>query len=213
VTARSHKHPQRGPCDIVFAELRGAREDDFWKQLLPKARQRVVDAGLFTPDGTLTDRGRQEMKRGISYVLRILTVVILFVTAVSSAAAASQCLHSAQAVKHAFPGSWPSWTGRQAGHKGEHCWFPASVKVAKPVTTGQAPRSVKTTVVAPPNENTELARTMGSLGWTFRSRTAVIGPVASLGLFRDRFPVPSDLSSISRPSILQRLMDPTGVVP
>jgi len=46
-------HAQRGP----------RTQNDLWTMLLPKARQRLVDEGLFTPDGLLTDKGRQELER------------------------------------------------------------------------------------------------------------------------------------------------------
>lgn len=40
--------------------LRGERHrPDLWKTLLPSTKKKLVDDGLFTPDGKITEKGRQ----------------------------------------------------------------------------------------------------------------------------------------------------------
>jgi hypothetical protein len=205
------KSPQRRPSDISLAGIRGPREDDLWKELLPKARQRLVDAGIFNPDGTLTSQGKRHTT---SYILRALAISLFTVSllALSSDSNASTCLRSAQAVKHAFPGSWPSW--HRAG--GTKCWEARGRRedaqavpppaVAGPSRPGEAVRHVKTVAVAGPP--------MSTLGWTFRSHTATVGPRdAEKHAFDDRWKSMLLIGSLNQPSVMQQLMDPIGVVP
>jgi hypothetical protein len=64
------------------------------------------------------------------------------------------------------------------------------------------------------------ASEMNELGWSFRSRTAKVGSakifdefaeVASS--FDDRFAAVLEVTSVSQPSIIQRMMDPVGAIP
>ncbi|HSV24694.1 MAG TPA: hypothetical protein VLJ17_16900, partial [Xanthobacteraceae bacterium] len=61
---------------------------------------------------------------------------------------------------------------------------------------------------------------MNALGWSFRSRTARIGPAMVFdeytmveSSFDDRFAAAFEVSSVSQPSIIQRMMDPIGAIP
>jgi hypothetical protein len=118
---------------------------------------------------------------------------------------ASQCLPSAAAVRHAFPGSWPSW------HRvhGSRCWFAKGHhEDARTVPLPVAARRVRTETVAAPS-----LPSMAVLGWTFRSRTTAIGPQESMLSFDERWNTITGTQSLGRPSIMQRSMDPIGVVP
>lgn len=66
------------------------------------------------------------------------------------------------------------------------------------------------------------ASEMNELGWSFRSRTTKVGPgpvrifdefgeVESS--FNDRFSAALEVSSVTQPSIIQRMMDPVGAIP
>lgn len=63
------------------------------------------------------------------------------------------------------------------------------------------------------------ASEMNVLGWSFRSRTARIGVTAfdwdamAESSFDDRFAAAFEVSSVSQPSIIQRMMDPIGAIP
>ncbi|HMA75393.1 MAG TPA: hypothetical protein VKP67_28490 [Xanthobacteraceae bacterium] len=61
---------------------------------------------------------------------------------------------------------------------------------------------------------------MNALGWSFRSRTTRIGATitfdwnAMAGVsFDDRFAAAFEVSSVSQPSVIQRMMDPVGAIP
>jgi hypothetical protein len=61
---------------------------------------------------------------------------------------------------------------------------------------------------------------MNELGWSFRSRTAKVGSVRIFdefaevaSSFDDRFAAALEVSSVSQPSIIQRMMDPVGAIP
>ncbi len=73
-----------------------------------------------------------------------------------------------------------------------------------------------------PPEQTPLASAseMNELGWSFRSRTTKVGPIrifdefaAVESSFDDRFAAALEVSSVSQPSIIQRMMDPVGAIP
>lgn len=55
-------------------------------------------------------------------------LTVLAVLSMSGSAYATGCVADAEGIRHLYPGSWPSWTTRMEGHKGEKCWFPASSK-------------------------------------------------------------------------------------
>ncbi len=61
---------------------------------------------------------------------------------------------------------------------------------------------------------------MNELGWSFRSRTTRVGPIRIFdefailqSSFDDRFAAVLEVSSVSQPSIIQRMMDPVGAIP
>jgi hypothetical protein len=71
-------------------------------------------------------------------------------------------------------------------------------------------------------EETPLASAgeMNELGWSFRSRTTKVGPVRIFdefavvqSSFDDRFAAALEVTSVSQPSIIQRMMDPVGAIP
>jgi hypothetical protein len=66
------------------------------------------------------------------------------------------------------------------------------------------------------------ASEMNELGWSFRSRTTKVGPgpvrifdefTEVESSFDDRFSAALEVSSVSQPSIIQRMMDPVGAIP
>jgi hypothetical protein len=145
--------------------------------------------------------------------------------------ASSQCLPSAEAVKQQYPGSWASWTTRAPNHKGEKCWFPAQHenharhieaalhRVAQKLMhrdarePGAGDKSVAETPVA-------FAAEMNQLGWSFRTRSAAVGPVkvsnqvdTEDSSFEDRFAAARNVTSVQKPSVIQRMMDPVGAIP
>jgi hypothetical protein len=66
------------------------------------------------------------------------------------------------------------------------------------------------------------ASEMNELGWSFRSRTTKVGPgpvrifdefTDVESSFNDRFSAALEVSSVTQPSIIQRMMDPVGAIP
>lgn len=66
------------------------------------------------------------------------------------------------------------------------------------------------------------ASEMNELGWSFRSRTTKVGPgpvrifdefTEVESSFNDRFSAALEVSSVTQPSIIQRMMDPVGAIP
>jgi hypothetical protein len=58
------------------------------------------------------------------------------------------------------------------------------------------------------------------LGWSLLNRTAVVGPSvapieneSSESSFDDRFSAARDATSVQKPSVIQRMMDPVGAIP
>jgi len=144
------------------------------------------------------------------FTVSLLAISLLTALFLDTALCAPQCLHSAIDVKHAFPGSWPSWTLRQAGHRGTRCWF-ATWKHGNQNAARRPPPPAMAEASEPRRIKTE-AIPMSTLGWTFRSRIAVIGPGEPE---RDLFAIRYSLftTSLGRPSVMQQLMDPVGIVP
>jgi hypothetical protein len=52
----------------------------------------------------------------------VITTALL---TIPSIAGATPCVSSSDAIRHQFPGAWPSYTRQLDGHKGKLCWFPA----------------------------------------------------------------------------------------
>jgi len=64
------------------------------------------------------------------------------------------------------------------------------------------------------------ASEINEFGWSFRGRTARVSPVKIFDAFvttgssfDDRFAAAFEVSAISQPSIIQRMMDPVGAIP
>ena len=54
----------REPHDERGAAVFGPRyQEDHWRELLPAARQRLIDAGFFTQAGEITARGLDALRR------------------------------------------------------------------------------------------------------------------------------------------------------
>jgi hypothetical protein len=155
----------------------------------------------------------------------------------------SQCLPSPQAVRDQYPGSWAAFTTHAADHKGEKCWFPAArenrsrhVEAAlhraaqkllhvegdhvgadhvgddkgRPAATDH-PAAARLPVV--------FASQRKDLSWVL-NRTAIVGPSvaptaseSSESSFDDRFSASRDATSVQKPSVIQRMMDPVGAIP
>jgi hypothetical protein len=73
-----------------------------------------------------------------------------------------------------------------------------------------------------PTDDTLLASTggMNEFGWSFRSRTEKVGSMKIFdefaeveSSFDDRFAAALEVTSVSQPSIIQRMMDPVGAIP
>jgi len=80
----------------------------------------------------------------------------------------------------------------------------------EPVTNSKSPQDIPLAFASEMNE----------LGWSFRSRTTKVGPVRIFdefatvqSSFDDRFAAALGVSSVSQPSVIQRMMDPVGAIP
>jgi hypothetical protein len=162
--------------------------------------------------------------------------VVYLAASLEDVNASSQCLSSPEAVRQEYPGAWPSWTLQAANHKGVRCWYPAMREhharhVETPSQKNNEPpqqkntaerRRVEPVVNNKPVDETPLASAneMNELGWSFRSRTTKVGPATIFdeymmiqSSFDDRFAAAFEVSSVSQPSVIQRMMDPVGAIP
>ena len=178
--------------------------------------------------------------RSAVLLLLLSTPAVAYLAAsLEDVSASSQCLSSAEAVRQEYPGSWPSWTTHAANHKGTKCWFPAmrenhsrhietllrksaEAATATHKSTVEPRRHIESAVNDKSQGDAPLASAaeMNELGWSFRSRTAKVGPVrifdeftAVESSFDDRFAAALEVSSVSQPSVIQRMMDPVGAIP
>jgi hypothetical protein len=157
--------------------------------------------------------------------------------------ASSQCLSSPEAVRQDYPGSWAAWTTHAPDHKGTKCWFPAirenhsrhietllrnsaaaQTKGAQTKETKNPAEQRRQVELANnrPTDDTLLpsAGAMNEFGWSFRSRTEKVGSMKIFdefaqveSSFDDRFAAALQVTSVSQPSIIQRMMDPVGAIP
>jgi hypothetical protein len=154
--------------------------------------------------------------------------------------ASGQCLPSAEAVRQQYPGAWPSWTTRTANHKGEKCWFPAMrenhahhIEAALRRTAQKLMHRDKDAqseggepgvgVKAAAEKPVAFAAEMNQLGWSFRTRSANVGPAPATvssavdtedsSSFEDRFAASRNVTYVQKPSLIQRMMDPVGAIP
>jgi len=140
---------------------------------------------------------------------------------------ASQCLPSAASVRQEHPGAWPSWTTRMAGHSGAKCWYPTTREArhrhdAAPHTAAMEGRRLASAASDEQPDNGALASALetNALGWSFRTVTTQIGSLALRDddlladrSFDARFDAAFDQTPLSQPSIIQRMMDPSGSLP
>jgi hypothetical protein len=138
---------------------------------------------------------------------------------------ASQCLHSAASVREEHPGAWPSWTMRMAGHKGAKCWYPATREArhrhdAEPREIATRQRRFESIARFDTPDDGAIASALetNALGWSFRTVTTQIGTLRDDGELADRsfdarFEAVYTQVSLSQPSIIQRMMDPSGSLP
>jgi hypothetical protein len=164
---------------------------------------------------------------------------VYLATSMEDVNASGQCLPSADAVKKQYPGSWASWTSHAANHKGERCWFPvmrenhaqhaeAALRRAarKLMRKDEQRERGETSTSAGDKDVAEnpvvFAAEMNELGWSFRSRTATVGPASAAAAtgtetedssFDDRFAAARNVTSVRKPSVIQRMMDPVGAIP
>ena len=155
--------------------------------------------------------------------------VVLLSASLEDVSASQQCLSSAEAVRQEYPGAWPSWTLQAPNHKGVRCWYPASRenRARQVETPPPQKRMVERRRIEPglrndvPDDTLRAAADeMNALGWSFRNRTTRIGPATMFdddsmaeSSFEDRFAAAFEVSSISQPSVIQRMMDPIGAIP
>lgn len=66
----------------------------------------------------------------------------------------------------------------------------------------------------------ETAAGLNALGWTFRAHGVMIAPAMAIdesekpvSSFNDRFAAVRNVTSVEKPSIIQRMMDPVGAIP
>jgi hypothetical protein len=160
---------------------------------------------------------------------------VYLATSMEDVNASGQCLPSAEAVKQQYPGSWASWTMHAADHKGEKCWFPAMRenhsrhieaalrRAAETLTYRDAQREQRESGVsnkAAEEKPVAFAAEMNQLGWSFRTRSANVGPAGASSpverqdsSFEARFAAARNVTSVQKPSIIQRMMDPVGAIP
>jgi hypothetical protein len=105
---------------------------------------------------------------------------------------------------------------------------PKEVQTADTPQTSKNPAERRRQTEPPVNnkatDDTPLASAseMNELGWSFRSRTTKVGPgpvrifdefTEVESSFDDRFAAALEVTSVSQPSIIQRMMDPVGAIP
>jgi hypothetical protein len=149
--------------------------------------------------------------------------------------ASSQCLPSAEAVRQQYPGSWASWTMHAPNHKGEKCWFPGMRENHSHHIEAMLRRAAQTLMhrdtqrqIAEPaaggkplvERPVALAVEMNELGWSLRAHSVKVGPAAmtdevqvTKSSFDDRFDAARNVTSVQKPSVIQRMMDPVGAIP
>jgi hypothetical protein len=149
--------------------------------------------------------------------------------------ASGQCFPSAEAVRKEYPNAWASWTTHAANHRGQKCWFPAMRENRARHVEAMLRRAAKTIMrkearrkniesanaeKAPAEAPVAFAAEMNELGWSFRTRSAKVGPAplpdeeaVGESSFDDRFAAAGNAASVRKPSVIQRMMDPVGLIP
>jgi hypothetical protein len=181
------------------------------------------------------------LSRSAVFLLLMPCPAVAYLAAsLGNVSASSQCFSSPEAVRQEYPGSWAAWTTHAPDHKGTRCWFPAmrenhsrhietllrrSAEAHAEAQTNKnlaERRQNERPVTITPTDDSPLASAgeMNELGWSFRSRTAKVGSVRIFdefaevaSSFDDRFAAALQVTSVSQPSIIQRMMDPVGAIP
>jgi hypothetical protein len=176
-------------------------------------------------------------RTAVLFLLLPAPAAVYLATPMEDVNASGQCLPSAEAVRQQYPGSWASWTTRVANHKGEKCWFPAMrenharhIEVAlrraaqkllhKDKDAQRDGVEADAADKAAAGKPVAFAVEMNQLGWSFRTRSANVGPAAvstevdvADSSFEDRFAAARNITSVQKPSVIQRMMDPVGAIP
>jgi hypothetical protein len=177
-------------------------------------------------------------RTAVLLMLLPLPAVVYLAASMEDVNASAQCLPSADAVQKEYPGSWASWTTHAANHKGEKCWFPAARenrshrieavlrRAAQKLMHKEAKRQQQVESAAtdktPEDAPVAFLAEMNELGWSFRTRSAKVGPASvteetaapgERSSFDDRFAAARDVHSVQKPSLIQRMMDPVGAIP
>jgi hypothetical protein len=167
-------------------------------------------------------------------ILPVPAVALYLAASLEDVSATAQCLPSAEAVRQQYPGAWASWTRHVTDHKGEKCWYPAMRenhshhieavlrRAAQKLMHKEAqrehdePGSSEKAPGTPP----AVAAGANDLGWNLATRNTNagtaggFGPVAArISSFDDRFAAARDVTSVQKPSVIQRMMDPVGAIP
>ena len=168
-------------------------------------------------------------------MLPVPAVAAYLAASMEDVSATAQCLPSAEAVRQQFPGAWASWTRRALDHNGEKCWYPAmrenhshhieavlhraaqrlmhkdtQREHSEPELSGSTSDKA---LAAPP---AAVVAGMSELGWNFATRsTAGVSdqPAGRDSSFDDRFAAAREVTSVQKPSVIQRMMDPVGAIP
>ena len=205
--------------------------------------ERIVEQWLLSQEIVPKGGACMASSRSAVLLLLLSCPAVAYLAAsLEDVSASSQCLSSAEAVRQEYPGSWPSWTTHAANHKGTKCWFPAmrenhsrhmetllrksaeaqanESQTHKTPAEQRRPNEPAVNNKSPENAPLASASEMNELGWSFRSRTTKVGPVSIFdeftaveSSFDDRFAAAREVSSVSQPSVIQRMMDPVGAIP
>lgn len=68
-TRSANKDNRGAPLDKILGQTMAMRGNaqprmGYWEKLLPQARKRVVELGLFTEAGEITEKGKEMLRRG-----------------------------------------------------------------------------------------------------------------------------------------------------
>jgi hypothetical protein len=169
-------------------------------------------------------------------MLPVPAVAAYLAASMEDVSATAQCLPSAEAVRQQFPGAWASWTRRALDHNGEKCWYPAMREnhshhieavlhhAAQKLMHKEAQRehgesessgAGDKALATPP---AAVVAGLNELGWNFATRsTNAVGVSDQVAgrdsSFDERFAAAREVSSVQKPSVIQRMMDPVGAIP
>lgn len=169
-------------------------------------------------------------RTAVLLLLLPVPAAVYLTASMEDVSASSQCLPSAEAVRQQYPGSWASWTTRAPNHPGEKCWFPAMRENHARHVETMLRRAAQTLMHKEAQRQSAdyrdwdkpvaFAAEMNELGWSFRTRSAKVGAATmtdelppTRSSFEDRFAAARDVTSVQKPSVIQRMMDPVGAIP